>query len=69
MLNQKNPKFFPDGPDYVISDEKFLDLPKVQIRYHAADEVNPQYLFGSGNLICLAVACIDIGYTHGVNLG
>lgn len=45
-----NPKLLPDGPDYVISDKEFLDLPKVQIRYHAADEVNPQYLVGSGNL-------------------
>lgn len=50
MLSQMNPELFPDGPDYVISDKKLLDLPKVQIRYHAADEVNLQYLVDSGNL-------------------
>ncbi|KAK3409369.1 hypothetical protein EUGRSUZ_J01497 [Eucalyptus grandis] len=54
MLYQMNPKLLPDGPDYVISDKKFLDLPKVQIRYHAADEVNPQYAVGSG------VSCTEI---------
>ncbi|KAF8010212.1 hypothetical protein BT93_J0985 [Corymbia citriodora subsp. variegata] len=48
MLHQMNPESFPDGSDYVKSDKTILDLPKVQIRHHAADEVNLQYSVGSG---------------------
>lgn len=42
MLYQINPKFFPNGPDFVISDTKLINQPKFQITYHEIDKVDLQ---------------------------
>lgn len=46
-----DPKVFPNGPDFVISDVKFLDKPKYHIRYYAADDVDSESLAISGYYI------------------
>lgn len=33
-LHQISPSLFPQGPDFVIPDMKFIDRPKVHITYH-----------------------------------
>ncbi|KAM7520242.1 hypothetical protein LguiB_019204 [Lonicera macranthoides] len=40
ILYQKNPKLFPNGPDFVISDMNLVDQPKIQITYHDVDGVH-----------------------------
>ncbi|KAI4382278.1 hypothetical protein MLD38_008259 [Melastoma candidum] len=42
VLNQMDPKFFPNGPDFVILDTKFVDKPKYHIKYHAVNEVDSE---------------------------
>ncbi|KAJ4842986.1 multidrug-resistance type transporter [Turnera subulata] len=42
-LYQANPKFFPNGPDFMIPDEKLIDRPKVQIRYHGTEKQDFQF--------------------------
>ncbi|KAK9271840.1 hypothetical protein L1049_002205 [Liquidambar formosana] len=43
MLNQLNPKFFPEGPDFVVPDIKLVDQPKVRITYHDVDKVHSHF--------------------------
>ncbi|CAL5324842.1 unnamed protein product [Camellia sinensis] len=52
MLYQKNPNFFPKGPDFVIPDMNLMDQPKIQIMYHDADKHLPQFVT-STDLKCI----------------
>ena len=36
-LYQIDSKFFPNGPDFLIPNDKLIDQPKIQITYHATD--------------------------------
>ncbi|KAJ6364847.1 hypothetical protein OIU76_029757 [Salix suchowensis] len=48
MLYQINPKFFPNGPDFVISDTTLIDRPKFQITYLETDKVDLQSSSATG---------------------
>lgn len=50
-LYRINPKFFPNGPEFVIPDGKLIDQPKVQITYHETDNVDKHFSVASGNSI------------------
>ncbi|KDP32944.1 hypothetical protein JCGZ_12975 [Jatropha curcas] len=47
-LYEINPKFFPNGPDFVIPVSKLIDQPKVQITYHETDKVDSQLSSAAG---------------------
>ncbi|XP_071722157.1 NADPH-dependent diflavin oxidoreductase 1 isoform X2 [Rutidosis leptorrhynchoides] len=49
ILYQIKPQFLPKGPDFGTLDRKLIDLPKVQIKYHDADNVDSEFSTGSGN--------------------
>lgn len=51
MLYQINPKFFPNGPDFVISDATLIDRPKFQITYLETDKVDLQSSSATGNSV------------------
>ncbi|KAJ6364908.1 hypothetical protein OIU76_029813 [Salix suchowensis] len=48
MLYQINPKFFPNGPDFVISDTTLIDRPKFQVTYLETDKVDLQSSSATG---------------------
>lgn len=76
MLYQINPKFFPNGPDFVISDTKLINQPKFQITYHEIDKVDLQSSSAPGNSVvwlcifflaititnCLCLILLHFGY-------
>ncbi|WCJ25387.1 NADPH-dependent diflavin oxidoreductase 1 [Euphorbia peplus] len=41
-LCQINPKFFPNGLDFVIPDSELIDQPKIKITYHETDSLDSQ---------------------------
>lgn len=50
MLNNINPKFFLNGPDYVIPSKQSIGQPKFQVQYHVIDNMDSQFSSSSGNL-------------------
>ncbi|KAJ6738837.1 putative proteinDPH-DEPENDENT DIFLAVIN OXIDOREDUCTASE 1 [Salix koriyanagi] len=48
MLYQINPKFFPNGPDFVISDTTLIDRPKFQVTYLETDKLDLQSSSATG---------------------
>ncbi|CAK7332257.1 unnamed protein product [Dovyalis caffra] len=65
MLYQINPKFFPNGPDFVIPDTTFIDQPKFQITYHEACKEDSQSSTASG----LACVQMQIGRARSMSPG
>lgn len=51
MLNNINPKYFPNGPEFLIPYENFMAEPKVRIQYHDIKQVDSQFSTNSGNLV------------------
>ena len=49
-LSKMNPKFFPNGIDFLIQDVHLIDPPKVQITYHDVDKVHSHFSTDSGNV-------------------
>lgn len=47
VLNKINPKFFPNGPDYIIPSKQSIGQPKFQITYHAIDKIDSQFSYSS----------------------
>ncbi|XP_062106304.1 NADPH-dependent diflavin oxidoreductase 1 isoform X3 [Humulus lupulus] len=47
MLCKLNPKFLPNGPDYVIPSKQSIGQPKFQVRYHVIDKMDSQFSYGS----------------------
>lgn len=43
MLNNINPKYFPNGPEFLIPYENFMAEPKVRIQYHDIKQVDSQF--------------------------
>ncbi|MBA0548577.1 hypothetical protein Golob_019668, partial [Gossypium lobatum] len=39
-LNETKPHFFPKGPDFLVSNEELIGLPKVQVTYHNVDDMD-----------------------------
>ncbi|MBA0790641.1 hypothetical protein Gohar_015277 [Gossypium harknessii] len=39
-LNEIKPHFFPKGPDFLVSNEELIGLPKVQVTYHNVDDMD-----------------------------
>lgn len=59
MLNKINPKFFPNGPDYIIPSKQSVGQPKFHITYHVMAKTNSQFSCNSGNLpVWISLLCI-----------
>nr|XP_048327531.1 NADPH-dependent diflavin oxidoreductase 1 isoform X2 [Ziziphus jujuba var. spinosa] len=43
MLNKVNPNLFPNGPGFLISYEKSIGQPKIQITYHTIDKEGSEF--------------------------
>lgn len=39
-LNEIKPHFFPKGPDFLVSNEELIGLPKFQVTYHNVDDID-----------------------------
>nr|KJB09205.1 hypothetical protein B456_001G130600 [Gossypium raimondii] len=39
-LNEIKPHFFPKGPDFLVSNEELIGLPKVQVTYHNVNDMD-----------------------------
>ena len=48
-MSKMNPKFFPNGVDFLIPNAGLIDLPKVEITYHDVDKVHSLFATDSGN--------------------
>ncbi|XP_030482770.2 NADPH-dependent diflavin oxidoreductase 1 isoform X1 [Cannabis sativa] len=44
-LYNLNPKFLPNGPDYVTSSKQSIGQPKFQVRYHVIDKMDSQFSY------------------------
>lgn len=59
VLNKINPKFFPNGPNYIIPSKQSIGQPKFQITYHTIDKIDSQFSYSSGNLyLWISLLCV-----------
>ncbi|EEF31396.1 NADPH fad oxidoreductase, putative [Ricinus communis] len=56
-----NPKFLPNGPDYVTPESMLIDQPKVTIRYHRTDNIDLQLSTDAVNHNCLEARSMSPG--------
>ncbi|KAJ9682909.1 hypothetical protein PVL29_018769 [Vitis rotundifolia] len=62
-LSKMNPKFFPNGIDFLIPDAQLIDSPKVQITYHDVDKVHSHFSTDS-DLKCIEMQIERVRSMH-----